>query len=313
MLAAGREELRSAIAEVVKKAVEKGWVDASKAERWLKKLERGVTLKEVWPMYNVRLTSSGALEIRFSSPNLNSIQREVQRLKEMGLEEGKHFSVKMPEGNKKCCVSILRKGLEHAAWLSVRGKDEQQRNLAAAFVERILRRAEEAGKEVSEKAKKIIEEGKTRGILKLEDFEKKVEVNGRTYVVKVIGGEAVEEKQNGRKLLRTRIKAEVGRVEGEHTIVDSVVRAYTITYGRRGVKNVAEGRAYARADVPGGREADAERLAAVIKALTGREPWIRRKSDGKIEVMCYEGHLEGFMRYDELADDIEKWLEETSR
>ena len=313
MLAAGREELRSAIAEVVKKAVEKGWVDASKAERWLKKLERGVTLKEGWPMYNVRLTSSGALEIRFSSPNLNSIQREVQRLKEMGLEEGKHFSVKMPEGNKKCCVSILRKGLEHAAWLSVRGKDEQQRSLAAAFVERILRRAEDAGKKVYEKAREIIEEGKTRGSLKLEDFEKKVEVNGKTYIVKVRGGEAVEEKQNGRKLLRIRIKAEVGRVEGEHTIVDRVVREYTITYGRRGVKNVAEGRAYVRADVAGGREADAERLAAVIKALTGREPWIRRKSDGKIEVMCYEGHLKGFMRYDELADDIEKWLEETSR
>ncbi len=313
MLAAGREELRDALAEVVKTAVKNGWVDASKAERWLKKLERGVTLKEGWPMYNVRLTSSGALEIRFSSPNLNSIQREVQRLKEMGLEEGKHFTVKMPEGNKKGCVSILREGLAYAARLSVRGKDEQQRRLAAAFVERILRRAEDAGKKVYEKAREIIEEGKTRGSLKLEDFEKKVEVNGKTYIVKVRGGEAVEEKQNGRKLLRIRIKAEVGRVEGEHTIVDSVVREYTITYGRRGVKNVAEGRAYVRADVPGGREADAERLAAVIKALTGREPWIRRKSDGKIEVMCYEGHLKGFMRYDELADDIEKWLEETSR
>jgi len=27
----------------------------------------------------------------------------------------------------------------------------------------------------------------------------------------------------------------------------------------------------------------------------------------------YEGHLEGFMRYAELADAIEKWLEETGR
>jgi hypothetical protein len=288
-------------------------VDASKAEHWLKKLERGVTLKEGWPMYNVRLTRSGALEIRFSSPNFNSIQREVQRLRDMGLEEGKHFTVKMPEGNKKGYVSILREGLAYAARLSVRGKDEQQRRLAAAFVERILRRAEDAGKKVYEKAREIIEEGKTRGSLKLEGFEKEVEVDGKTYIVKVIDGEAVEEKQNGRKLLRIRIKAEVGRVEGEHTIVDRVVREYTITYGRRGVKNVAEGRAYVRSDAPRGREADAERLAAVIKALTGREPWIRRKSDGKIEVMCYEGHLKGFMRYDELADDIEKWLEETSR
>jgi hypothetical protein len=63
-----------------------------------------------------------------------------------------------------------------------------------------------------------VEEGRSRGSLKLEGFEKKVEVNGETYVVKVIGGEAVEEKQNGKKLLRIRITAEVGRVEGEHTI-----------------------------------------------------------------------------------------------
>jgi hypothetical protein len=53
--------------------------------------------------------------------------------------------------------------LERAAWLSVCGEGEQQK-LAAEFVEHILRRAEEAGagKEVSEKAKKIIEEGKVR-------------------------------------------------------------------------------------------------------------------------------------------------------
>ncbi len=41
MLAAGREELRKALAEVVKTAIKNGWVDAGRAERWLKKLERG--------------------------------------------------------------------------------------------------------------------------------------------------------------------------------------------------------------------------------------------------------------------------------
>jgi ABC-type ATPase with predicted acetyltransferase domain len=51
----------------------------------------------------------------------------------------------------------------------------------------------------------------------------------------------------------------------------------------------------------------------VIKALTGKRPRIRRRSDGKIEVECYEGHLEGFMRYIELAEAIAAWLEETSR
>jgi hypothetical protein len=33
--------------------------------------------------------------------------------------------------------------------------------------------------------------------------------------------------------------------------------------------------------------------------------------DGRIKIECYEGHLEGFMRYAELANTIEKWLEET--
>jgi hypothetical protein len=33
--------------------------------------------------------------------------------------------------------------------------------------------------------------------------------------------------------------------------------------------------------------------------------------DGTIMIKCHEGHLEGSMRYAELADDIMKWLEET--
>ncbi len=45
----------------------------------------------------------------------------------------------------------------------------------------------------------------------------------------------------------------------------------------------------------------------------GEEPRIRRRSDGKIEIECGREHLEGFARYAELADAIEKWLEETGR
>jgi hypothetical protein len=81
----------------------------------------------------------------------------------MGLKRGVHFTVKMPEGGGMGYVSILRKGLEHAAWLSVYGSGEQRR-LAAEFVKYILQRAWEAGKEVYEKAKKIIEKGR-RGVL----------------------------------------------------------------------------------------------------------------------------------------------------
>ncbi len=98
MLAAGRGELRKALAEVIREAVARGWVDAGKAEGWLEKLERGRVLKEGWPKYLVRLSSSGALEVRFRSPNPDSIVREAKRLREVGLEEGRHFTVKMPEG-----------------------------------------------------------------------------------------------------------------------------------------------------------------------------------------------------------------------
>jgi hypothetical protein len=52
----------------------------------------------------------------------------------MGLEEGRRFTVKMPEEGRYGYVRILRKGLERVAWLSVRGEEEQQR-LAAEFVE----------------------------------------------------------------------------------------------------------------------------------------------------------------------------------
>ena len=74
---------------------------------------------------------------------------------------------------------------------------------------------------------------------------------------------------------------------------------------------MASGFAYASAKAPGGREADAERLAAVVKALTGKEPRIRRMKDGEIMIVCGREHLDGFTRYAELAEAIEKWLEET--
>jgi prevent-host-death family protein len=264
---------------------------------------------EGWPEYYVGLTRSGALMVRYQSTDPDSIARETQRFREMGLEEGVHFTVKMPEGGKAGYVRILREGLERAAWLSVHGEGERQ-ELAAEFVEYILQRARGEGDAVYEKAKEIVKEGKERGSLRLEGFEERVEVGGSEYVVKVTGwGAEIVEKQNGKKLLRLKITAEVGRVEGEH-IVDRVVREYTITYGKYG-NNAAVGFAYARSDAPGGRMADAERFAALVKALTGKEPRIIERSNGTTRMECYREHLDGFMRYAELADAIEKWLEET--
>ncbi len=301
-LAAGHERLRKALAEIVRKAVEKGWVETGKAEGWLEKLERGLTLKEGWPKYKVGLSSSGALEVKFSSTNPDSIKQVAQRLREMGLEEGRHFTVKMPEGGKAGYVYIRREGLAYAAWLSVHGS-ERQREPAAEFINYILQRAEKEGDAVYEKAKEIVEEGMSRGSLRLKGFEKRVEVGGKEHMVKVIdGGAELETSESGKLLLRIRITAEVDGVRSE----------YEITYGRYG-KNEARGRAYASAEAPGGREDDAERFSALIKALTGEEPKVYRMKNGKIIIECYEGHLEGFMRYAELAEAIKKWLEETGR
>ncbi len=259
-------------------------------------------LKEGWPKYHVRL-KDGALDVRFGSTDPDSILQETRRLREMGLEEGVHFSVKMPEEGHYCYVSILRKGLEHAAWLSEHGSG-RQRELAAEFVEYILQRAREEGEEVYEKAKEIVEKGISRGSLTLKGLEKKVEVGGREHVVKVIdGGAELEMSKSGKKLLRIKITAEV----------DGVRREYEITYGRYGKDNAAVGYAYASAEAPGGREADAERFSALIKALTGREPRMREKGDGSIEVVCGREHLDGFARYVEPADAVAKWLEETDR
>jgi len=302
MLAVGHKELRKALTEIVETAHDNGWIDAGKAERWLKKLEEGLTLKEGWPKYEVRLSSSGALNVRYRSHDPDNIKQEAQRFREMGLEEGKHFTVKMPEGDRKGHVSILKEGLAYAAWLSVHGSG-RQRELAAEFINYILQRAKKAGEKIYEKVKKIIEEGMSRGSLTLKGFEREVEVDGRKHVVKVIdGGAELKKSESGKLLLRIRITAEV----------DGVRRDYTITYSRYG-NNEARGRAYASAKAPGGREADAERFTELVKALTGEEPNVFRMKNGKIMMECYEGHLEGFRRYAELADAIERWLEETGR
>jgi len=302
VLAAGREELRKALAKIVREAVARGWIDAGKAERWLEKLEEGRVLKEGWAKYGVWLARGNVLEVKYHSTNPDSIEREAQRLKEMGLEEGKHFSVKMPEGGGAGYVNILKEGLAHAAWFSVHGSGSQ-RELAAEFVEYILQRAREKGEDVYSKAEEIVKEGKARGSLTLKGFKERVEVGGREYDVKVIDGGAVKEKQNGKTLLRIWITAEV----------DGVTREYKITYSRSGADNAAVGRTVARADDPDGREKDAERFSALVKALTGEEPKVYRMKDGKIIIKCFRKHLDGFKRFVELADAIEKWLEETRR
>jgi len=66
--------------------------------------------------------------------------------------------------------------------------------------------------------------------------------------------------RNGKNLQRIRITAEI----------DGVRCGYTITFGWRGARNEAVGRAYASVDALGGRVADAERFSALMEALRSR-------------------------------------------
>ena len=303
----------------------------------VEKPEEGLTLTEDWQRFTVlKYDNKGRFVIRFRStksgsiaqvkqklermglkeghhftvtwpkegrdgyaPNPNSIQQETQRLGEMGLEEGRHFSAKTPKGGGTGYVYILREGLAYAAWLSAHGEGEQK-ELAKSFIAHILKRAEDVGDNVYNKVLKIVEEGMKWNSLSLTDIRgaevevknRKLGAEGEKYVVTVTGGGA---KIEG-KLLRLTITAEVNGVRGE----------YTITYVRHGRNNVAV--AYAYASV-----ADARRLAAVVKALTGEEPGVYQRSDGTMMIQCTRKHLEGFRRYKELAGAIEEWLEKTRR
>jgi len=101
----------------------------------------------------------------------------------LAISTRRRFTVKIPEDGKKGYVYIRRERLKHAARLSIYGSG-RQRELAAEFVEYILQRAKEKGEEVYEKVKDIIEESKARDSLKLKGLEKKVEVDGKTHVVR---------------------------------------------------------------------------------------------------------------------------------
>lgn len=126
-------------------------------------------------------------------------------------------------------------------------------------------------------------------------------MDGRRHVVKDIdGGAELKKSESGKLHLRIWITA----------VVDGVRRDYEIAFGKY---SAVMAYATARADAPGGREADAERLSAQIKDLTGRKPWVYRRSNGTIELVCGRAHLEGFKRYAELSGVIATWLEETGR
>jgi hypothetical protein len=249
-------------------------------------------LDSLRPSYRVQVTSSGGLDVRCDSATW--LELELRRLREMGLEEGIHYTVNASKNGRRY-IYIRREGLARAAWLSARGSG-RQRELAADFVERILQRAREAGEEAYRKASEIVEEGRARGSLTLKGLKKEVWVGGRRRVVEAFGCMAAV---GGSGLLHVAVWAKV----------DGVEDVYVLSFGRFG--RTVWGFAAAKAYAPGGKEADAERLLAVVKALTGERPKAVRR--GKIKIKLSMVHLSRLARYAELAEAVETWLTEAER
>jgi hypothetical protein len=129
VLAAGRKELREALAEIIKTARDNGWVDEKKARRWLEKLEKGMAAWEE-KKFEVRLVE-GALVVRFSSTSRESLDEVAREFKAMGLVEGVHFTVRW--GGRRGRVYLLAEGVRRLAWISIHG-EEGQRQRAERFL-----------------------------------------------------------------------------------------------------------------------------------------------------------------------------------
>jgi hypothetical protein len=124
----------------------------------------------------------------------------------------------------------------------------------------------------------------TRGSLTLSGFEK--EVDGR--VVRVRGGSAWLKDSK----LKIAVEAEVDGVEAR-------CEASFIKMKKGGVAG------FVRADTA----EDAERIAAVVKAVTGVSPTVVRMNNGAYMLRCNEKHLKALIRYAEHADYVEMWID----
>jgi hypothetical protein len=271
VLAAGHEELRKALAEIVRKAVEKDLVDEKKAEGWLVKLEGGVVAWE-GKKFMVRLVE-GALVVRFSSTSRESLEEVAREFKAMGLVEGVHFTVKWSGGRGR--VYLLAEGVRRLKWVSIHG-EEGQRQRAAGFLKFLEERAK--GGEVLRKLEALLEEGRSRGALRLVGLEK----DG----VKVLD---VKTEEKDDKLYVT-LRAEVDGAAGQ----------YKITFYREG-SGARRLMFYVR-----GGEAVA-RAVKLVEVLTGERPSVAERPDGLTRIGGAGRHIDALARYEELREAIERW------
>jgi hypothetical protein len=296
-LAEGSEELRRELVKAVEQARKRGWIDEGRARRWIEKFERGIS---TWRGYKfgVRL-SEGALVVVFHSTNPEKIVQLKQALESLGLLEGEHFTVTWPEEGKTGFTYLKREGIVELAYIAIYGTDEARKKEAASLIEHLRERAEAKGKDVLEKLEELIKHGEERGFRHATGMKEVVEIEWEGHRTTVsVEVKEIHAEEDGDKL-RISVTAVVSGVEGR----------WEMTFLRREKDRAVIGYTATRADVPGGREEDAKRIAALIKALTGEEPSIIRRN-GKIKEIKYtRRHLDGLGKYAELTDVVRKWLD----
>ena len=241
------------------------------AKCWLEKLERGVAAWE-GKKFMVRLVE-GALVVRFSSTSRESLEEVAREFKAMGLVEGIHFTVRWSGGRGR--VSLLAEGVRRLVWVSIHG-EEGQRPKAAGFFKFLEARAK--GGEVLRKLEALLEEGKSRGALRLVGLEK----DG----VKVLD---VKTEEKGDRLYIT-LRAEVDGAVGEYKITFYRERsgARRLQFYVRSVEAVA-------------------RAIKLVEVLTGERPIAVEMSDGLTRIGGAGKHIDALARYEELREAIEKW------
>jgi hypothetical protein len=292
-LAEGNEELRKGLVKAVEGALRRGLIDEEKAKRWIEKFEKGVS---TWRGYKFKIgLSGGALQVKFRSTNPENVRKLKQELESLGLREDEHFTVKWSEDEKIGYIYIAREGIIELAYIAKHGTDETQRLGAASLIEHLSREAELASKEVLVKLGELVREGESRRSLHAEGLKTIVEIEWKGRHVEVsVEVKNIKAWEDGDKL-RIVVGAIVGGVKGQ----------WTATF-RRTKKNAIEGYTVARVNAPGGREEDAKRIIALVKALTGEEPNIKLDK-GKPVIIYTRRHLNGFKKYAEVADTIREW------
>ncbi|WP_148683120.1 PaRep2b protein [Pyrobaculum ferrireducens] len=278
------EEVRKAAAEFLRLCREAGVLSADTYRRMAGKFERGLPeWGEV--RFSVLLAKNGAVNAWCQPRNPESFRKAVEFLRGLGMRdtcEGEwcfvHFTAKEPRGGEKGFVRITVDGLKYIGWLASRGDKKAQ-----WLRDMLLKEAEVKGEEVRRQLERRFSEWEQWGSVK-PPFEKEVEVDGRRMGVRVEEVEAWREKGEKKEHLVVKIKAVVAE-DGRGAAVEKKARFFKTNRGE------VRGYVFIHASAEGGREADYQRTAAVLKAL-GVESWSRKPK----QIQLTGGALAAFMR-----------------